>query len=186
MKNFLCIPIVLLLFSCGGAKQTALTLQEQEVHNVINALIAKQHYIDKQTLVLDELQPIDKYELKDKMYEGITAQQVQELLEAAKATGTFQLQTADIKGRFRWYPSVEHKQMFTKGDYYSGWEPLYEKYKERSYTTITNPIFTSDGTIAVVAIHTKNDWRMGSGGTYLLKKINGKWHCKGKIGGWIS
>ncbi|KOS04738.1 hypothetical protein AM493_00755 [Flavobacterium akiainvivens] len=189
MKNLYLLIASALLLSCSTTKQTTVA-QQQDVYDVINAVMSYQEYIDTDDLLLDKLVVPYKHDVKglydEETPEDVILQQEKELLAAAGNAKAFPLDTTRIKGSYRWFAAQKHKEMFKDGYNNSGWEPLFKEYGERSYCLVSVPVFTKDRTIAVVTIRRTNDWQTGSGATFVIKKINGVWTVLGKSSMWIS
>ncbi|AWH85408.1 hypothetical protein HYN59_09900 [Flavobacterium album] len=66
------------------------------------------------------------------------------------------------------------------------WEQYHGKYGEKALITISKPIFSKNGTIAVVSLGYSYGRLSGYGQTFVLEKVNKKWKIKKVLSMWIS
>lgn len=183
MKNLFYIPIVALLLSCGGTKSLS---HKQAAYEVLNYCLTNDSIAGRYPWLAGRadsigsifefgLEPNFEYLLDKEGWDYINTQ--------AKKKKRFTINPNKLARQVKIIPAeILDAWIKETGDY---WDKVHKQYG--NYVTLSNPVFSKDGMVAVIKFAYHCGWLCADGATYILQRqANGKWKIVGITDMWVS
>ena len=198
MKNTLFILITLLTFSCKqNSKIETVDVKKQlvsdkEIYSFINEIIGDKKnddfsycdkIVDKNPMLMktskDFINGIDTiFSKQDKKF----------IIEQTKYELDFTLNQKSLKSKI--VISGDTLKKFAEGKNKDGrspfWDKYHNKYGNNGFNSITLPLFSIDKLTVIVTADKHCGRLCGAGGTYIYRRLNGKWKLIKTITKWQS
>jgi hypothetical protein len=194
MRQILILAICILTYiSCGQISQDKKIFNEPVVYELINDILKTKEPIDFMSCDKIAETSLGNFIISNdftlKIYNIdtlLTKEDKSYALEQFKVARRFRINKDSIKSRtiIPW----DTLQSFGKKDESSRdfWKNYELKYGTSCFCSIALPIFSIDKLTAIVTISRNCGSLNGYGGTYLYRKINGKWTNVQTLESWIS
>jgi len=198
MKNLLFILITVITFSCQqNAKVEKLAIKKQmvsdkEIYAFINEIMPYEENKDFSYCNKIADKNLMLMQTSKEFINGIdtifSKKDLKFLIEQTKYEIDFKLNKKLLKNKI--VISGDTIKKFTQGRNKDGrsqfWDKYHKKYGEGGFCSVTLPLFSIDRKTVLVTTSMNCGRLCGEGGTYIYRKINGKWELVHTITNWVS